>query len=183
MRATVRDAMSTDVATVPRHASVDDAERLLLQSGLDELFVTDEQGLLVGILPDYALLKRRMVAGCQTHQTVDSLMSRRFLVIGADSPLTVAGRYLREHVHRRLAVVDGMRLMGQVTRRSVLRLLATQELETQGPCESGQGEPTQPVETDARTQHRQDGHHLQRSRTASASRSSGNQPVLEHRLT
>ncbi len=124
MGATVRDAMSTDVVTVPRHTSLDDAERLLIEHGLDELFVTSEQGRLLGILPDYALLKHRMAGVCQRRPSVETLMSRRFLVIGVDTPLSVAARYLREHIHHRLAVVDDMRLLGQVTRQAVLRLMS-----------------------------------------------------------
>ncbi len=136
MRATVRDAMSIDVVSVPRHTSIDDAERLLIQHGLDELFVTDAQGRLLGVLPDYALLKHRMSAPAQECQSVECLMSRRFLVIGVDSPLAVASRYLREHVHRRLVVVDDMQLVGQVTRRSVLRWFALEVGDSQSPPES-----------------------------------------------
>jgi len=131
MGATVRDAMSTDVVSVPRHTSLDDAERLLIQHGLVELFVTNEQGLLLGILPDYALLKHRMADVCRRRQSVETLMTRRFLVIGVDSPLSVAARYLREHIHHRLAVVDDMRLVGQVTRHAVLRLLSVEATDTQ----------------------------------------------------
>ena len=130
MRATVRDAMSTDVVTIPRQTSLDDAERLLVDHRLSELFVTSEQGLLLGILPDYALLKYRMADVCQLRPSVETLMSRRFLVIGVDSPLTVAARYLREHIHPRLAVVNEMRLVGQVTRHSVLRRLSAEPIDT-----------------------------------------------------
>ncbi len=124
MRATVRDAMSTELVHVQRQSSIVDAECLLLQHGLDELFVTDAEGRLLGVVPDYALLKHRLAAPLENFQTIECLMSRRFLVIDVDSPLSVAARYLREHVHRRLAVVEDMRLVGQVTRRTVLRLLA-----------------------------------------------------------
>lgn len=132
MQATVRDAISTDVVTVPSSTSIDDAERLLVRYGLPELFVTNEQGHLQGILPDYALLKHRMAKLSHPERTVESLMSRRFLVIGADSPLSVAARYLREHVHVRLAVVDRMRLIGKVTRASVLQILSANPSVTQG---------------------------------------------------
>ena len=127
MPATVRDAMSMDVVTISCHASVDTAERLLVQHALDELFVTNEQGHLIGTLPDYAVLKHRMADVVSSESTVESLMSRRFLVIAADAPLTVALRYLREHVHHRLAVVEDMRLVGRVTRKAVLRILSGTE--------------------------------------------------------
>ncbi|MBX3436891.1 MAG: CBS domain-containing protein [Planctomycetaceae bacterium] len=115
--------MSTDVIAAPRQTSIADAERLLLTSGVDELFVIDERGALCGVVPDYELLKLRFVP-ILASQTVESVMSRRFLVIGPESSLAVAGRYLREHIHRRLAVVEGRRLIGQITRRAVLTQLA-----------------------------------------------------------
>jgi CBS domain-containing protein len=52
-------------------------------------------------------------------------MSRRFLVIGPDSPLSVAARYLREHLHHRLAVVENRQLIGVLTRTRVLEYLAS----------------------------------------------------------
>ncbi len=131
MQATVRDAMSTDVVATTCHTSITDAERLLISHGVDELFIIDERGLLCGVVPDYELLKRRL-SPCADQKTVEAIMSRRFLVIGADSPLTVAGRYLREHVHRRLAVVEERRLVGQLTRRAVLTWLMSWQ--TLSPC-------------------------------------------------
>ncbi len=135
--------MSTDVVAATCHTSIADAERLLISHGVDELFIVDERGLLCGVVPDYELLKRRLTP-CTEQKTVEAIMSRRFLVIGADSPLTVAGRYLREHVHRRLAVVEERRLVGQLTRRAALRwLMSWQEA---APCTE------QPVELAGRSQ-------------------------------
>lgn len=114
--------MSTDLVLATRQMSLEDAERMLLSSGVDELFVVDERGWLCGVVPDYELLKTRMTPSHDSG-TVESIMSRRFLVIGPETPLSVAGRYLREHVHRRLAVVEERRLIGQITRRSVLKWL------------------------------------------------------------
>jgi CBS domain-containing protein len=122
MPITVRDAMSTDLVATARKTSLADAERMLLSYGVDELFVVDERGWLCGVVPDYELLKARMAPSLEL-RTVEAVMSRRFLVIEPDSPLTLAGRYLREHVHRRLVVVEERRLLGQITRRSVLAWL------------------------------------------------------------
>jgi CBS domain-containing protein len=137
MQAIVRDAMSKDVASVNCHVSIADAERLLVRYGLEELFVSDNHGALCGVVPDYALLKQRLGDVANASLPVATIMSRRFLVITPDCPLTVAGRYLREHVHRRLAVVENMRLIGQVTRWSVLALLSS--LDSRGHDAPGNG--------------------------------------------
>lgn len=117
--------MSTELVVTTLRTSLAEAERMLLSCGVDELFVVDDGGALCGVVPDYELLKVRMTAACHS-ATVESVMSRRFLVIGPESPLTVAARYLREHVHRRLAVIDEGRLIGQVTRRSVIAWLRSE---------------------------------------------------------
>lgn len=130
MQATVRDAMSTDVVVTPLHTRISDAERLMLDHGVEELFVVDSEGLLCGVVPDYELLKWRLNPGSE-QQRVDMVMSRRFLVIGVDSSLIVAARYLREHIHRRLAVVEERRLIGQITRQAVLTWLKASDMHAQ----------------------------------------------------
>ena len=125
MEWTVRDVMTTEVVTLPINASLADAERLLLDTGAPEIFVVNEDGQLVGLLPDYEFLKLHLT---ETQQgNLESLMTRRFFVIGPESCLIVAARYLREHLHHRLAVVEDLRLIGMVTRSSVISKLAEQQ--------------------------------------------------------
>lgn len=127
MEPTVRDVMTQDVRTVPCNASLSDIEQILVDEHLSEVFVVDEEGFAVGVVPDYAVLKLHL-ADCTQPARLEAVMSRRFLVISPDSPLCVAARYLREHLHHRLAVVENRRLIGVVTRTSVLtRVIASSQ--------------------------------------------------------
>lgn len=139
MQQTVRDAMTTNVLAVPCHARIAEAEHMLLAHGVEELFVHDDENLLCGVVPDYELLKWRLSPSSE-QTSIDAIMSRRFLVIGPDSSLSVAARYLREHFHRRLAVVEQRRLIGQVTRRNILGWLASMA-DSLNPSSSRDGEP------------------------------------------
>lgn len=116
--------MKGNVATIPHNATLADAEQALVNGRLTELFVVDEEGFVVGILPDYAFLKLYLT-DAERPAAIDALMSRRFFVIGPDSLLSVAARYLRAHLHHRLAVVEDRRLIGVVTRTDVLEHLAS----------------------------------------------------------
>ena len=131
MELTVRDVMTRDVLTIPVDAPLADAERQLLAGGIGEVFVLDEAGFVVGVLPDYVLLRTRLSGGAEA-VTVASLMTRRFLVIGPESPLRVAARYLRDHLHHRLAVVENRRLIGLLRRIDVLRQCCTGDWEPGG---------------------------------------------------
>jgi CBS domain-containing protein len=124
MRPTVREMMTGDVRTIPCNATLADAERILLEQGLTELFVTDAEGHVVGVIPDYALVKLHLT-DAEPPRGLESVISRRFLVIGPESSLGVAARYLREHLHHRLAVVENRQLIGVLTRTRVLEYLSS----------------------------------------------------------
>lgn len=124
MQPTVREMMTGNVRTIPCNATLAEAERILIAERLPELFVTDEAGFVVGVIPDYALVKLHLT-DAEPPAGLETVMSRRFLVIGPDSPLSVAARYLREHLHHRLAVVENRQLIGVLTRTRVLEYLAS----------------------------------------------------------
>ncbi len=130
MQAVVGDVMSREIQTISRTISVYEALRLLVHRGVEELYVTDAEQRLIGILPDYELLKHQLSEPSDPQVTVERLMSRRFLVVAPATPLGVALRYLRESFHRRLAVVEGMQVVGQISRIDVLRELASQPVKT-----------------------------------------------------
>lgn len=124
MQPTVREMMTGNIRTIPCNTSLEEAERILVAERLTELFVTDEEGFVVGVIPDYTLVKLHLTDADPPHG-LETVMSRRFLVIGPDSPLSVAARYLREHLHHRLAVVENRQLIGVLTRTRVLEYLAS----------------------------------------------------------
>jgi len=120
--------MTGHVRTIPCNTTLAEAERILVAERLPELFVTDEEGFVVGVIPDYALVKLHLT-DAEPPDGLETVISRRFLVIGPDSPLSVAARYLREHLHHRLAVVENRQLIGVLTRTRVLEYLTSaQEL-------------------------------------------------------
>lgn len=100
------------------------AVRRLIDEGVTDAPVMDEQGLLAGMLSEYDCL--RLLAegrdGDPPRGPVREFMSRSFTrVPPAMDVYFVAGMFLAEPTQRRFAVVDDGDLVGVVTRKDILR--------------------------------------------------------------
>jgi CBS domain-containing protein len=127
MKITVRDLMTARPSAVETSTTIGDVLRLLLQEGISEVYVMDSTGTLVGVVPDYSLLKAQLN---QTSEMapVDSLMSRSVQVVHPNTTATEIVSVFRESRIRRMAVVEEGRLVGQISRRDLMRLLCMQDL-------------------------------------------------------
>jgi CBS domain-containing protein len=124
MRGTAAEVLTPTGAIVPVTASVDDAERRLVTLGAMELYVLEPDGQLAGVLPDYDLLKRRL-GGDNRNPCVGELMSRVDLRASCATPLRELAVQMRQSGRARIPVVANGRLIGEVTRTSLLRHLRT----------------------------------------------------------
>ena len=122
MRGTAAEVLTPTGAVVPVHASVEDAERRLATLGVSELYVLDPDGQLAGVLPDYDLLKRRL-EGNGRAICAGELMSRVELRASCSTPLRELAMHMRQSSRSRIPVVANGRLIGEVTRVSMLRHL------------------------------------------------------------
>ncbi len=121
-RLTVRDAMSPIRAWLSPSHTVAEAERILLAHDCCELYVVDEERQLIGVIPDYELLKQRLVEDHGRHSVADLMCVCRNGVDPND-PLSRVAATLRSNIHCQLPVVEGDRLIGVITRRGVLEIL------------------------------------------------------------
>lgn len=127
-----REIMTRSVVTVPTWTTVQDAARLLVSRGFTALPVIDEGGKLVGIVSEADLLRDRIPADprihgigdtpCNQSNTVAGVMttSVESLTPGADA--SDAARMMIDENIRCLPVVDGVGVVGVITRRDLLRL-------------------------------------------------------------
>ena len=134
---TAKDVMRTDIKTIRRSATLIEAAQMLLEHQISGLPVTDDSGLLVGIISEFALLAITYEPfSCR--QTVDDHMSRQVICVTPDTPLKELADTFILHRIRRLPVTENGRLVGMVSRRELLR--AT--LESGGPICSAQAVAT-----------------------------------------
>ena len=144
MQFTVRDLMTARPCAVETSMSMGDVLNLLLQEGISEVYVTDRSGKLVGVVPDYSLLKAQLNRVSEK-TPVDTLMSRNVQMVHPNTTASEIVSVFRESRFRRLAVVEEGRLVGQIARRDLMRLLCVQD------CLEDSAEDTETVTFPAET--------------------------------
>lgn len=123
---TARDVMTRRLVTFRAGVPIEVAMRTLIRKGISGAPVIDDAGALIGILSEYDCLK--VIAGDRMAMlfegpagTVGDYMTTGFHTVGPDVDLpTVANTFLTRRV-RRLPVVEHGQLIGQVSRRDVLK--------------------------------------------------------------
>lgn len=123
MRLTVADLMTEHPVTVSADCSADAAIDKLSRHRTNELYVTDESGHLLGVVPDFELLKAELSGEAQD-ATVEQLMSRSVPVFSPQSDAAEVARLFRDGRFTQFPVVSGGRLIGLITRGDVVRLMA-----------------------------------------------------------
>ena len=129
---TASDIMKTTLITTSPDCSLGEATQTLLENRISGLPVTTDDGTLVGVISEFALLS--ITYDPESHvQTVDEHMTRHVIHVGPDASLTEMADAFILHRIRRLPVVKDGKLVGLVSRRELLR----SALDLGGPiCES-----------------------------------------------
>jgi CBS domain-containing protein len=122
MRMTVGDLMCETPVTVGPDCTTDEALEAFFEYETPELYVVDKSGRLLGVLPDYELLKTQL-SGEARGARVEQLMSRSVPVFGVDVDAAEVAKLFRDNQCSRMPVVKSGRLVGVVTRSDVLRLM------------------------------------------------------------
>jgi len=122
---TAQDYMTRSVVTLAPEMNLLDAVEVLLDRRISGAPVVDSTGNLVGILSEQDCL--RAALGATYYGDLGGLVSdhmqRMVATVGDDTPIfDVARRFIEGHF-RRYPVVHGHRLVGQISRRDVLRAL------------------------------------------------------------
>ena len=86
----------------------------------------------------YELLKAKLL-GTPADAGVETLMSRHLTTVSPTMQAAQVASIFRSGNHRQLAVVEGGRLVGQITRRDILRLFAATEQLADAPASALRG--------------------------------------------
>jgi CBS domain-containing protein len=123
MRLTVADLMTQRPVIVSPDCSADEALEILSRHEASELYVTDKLGRLLGVVPDYELVKAEL-SGEARDACVEQLMCRSVPVFNPQSDAAEVARLFRDARFGQFPVVAGGRLVGLITRSDVVRLMA-----------------------------------------------------------
>lgn len=123
---TARDIMTKKLMTFRPEQTIPEAIAMLVRRQVSGGPVVDDEGNLVGVLSELDCLKI-VASGEYYHEEITEvrfvadLMSTELVTIAPDTGIyVIADRFLSLKL-RRLPVVDGRKLIGQVSRHDVLR--------------------------------------------------------------
>lgn len=123
MRMTVADLMSNCFVKVSPECSIDMALYKLERHSVSELYVSDSAGRLLGVLPDYEIIKAQL-SGESSGTTAEQLMSRAIPVFKPASDAAEVARMFREAHFHQFPVVQSGKLVGVIRRADIVKLMA-----------------------------------------------------------
>lgn len=124
----VADFMSRDLVTLTPQMEINRAMTILLERKISGAPVLDSDGFLVGVLTKRDCLKAALDASYYRDWggRVDAYMSHPVMTIEASMDIIRATNLFIEKPYRRFPVMEGGKLVGQLSRTDALRALAGQ---------------------------------------------------------
>jgi CBS domain-containing protein len=121
------DVMSSPVVSVPADAPLKEVAATLVEHGINAVPVVDRADRLIGIVSEADLLALetgRSTPGRAAPRTAREVMVQSVFSLTGDTDATAAARVMLRHRLKSVPVVAGERVVGMVTRRDLLRLIA-----------------------------------------------------------
>jgi CBS domain-containing protein len=121
----VEDYMARQLVTVQPGTCAAEAIGLLLRHEISGMPVVDDQGNLIGLLSERDCLKPLVDAQYFELPAVpvEQLMSTDVKTVTPQTDIMKVAELFLNNRYRRLPVLDGDRLVGQISRRDVLRAI------------------------------------------------------------
>ena len=121
----VKEYMSASLVTFTPELDVMNAIDILVKHRISGAPVVDERGNLVGLLSEKDCMKVALQAGYyeQLAGRVEDYMTRSVITVEAESSVLEVAKLFMENGPRRYPVVEDNRLVGQISRRDVLKAL------------------------------------------------------------
>ncbi len=121
----IRDYMAANLVTLSPDMEILRAIHLLVENRISGAPVVDEHGNLVGMLSEQDCMRVALNAGYHEEYGghVDEYMSNDVHTVEADASILELAQRFIEGAYRRFPVVEDARLVGQISRRDVLRAL------------------------------------------------------------
>lgn len=121
----VKDWMAANLVTLKPDMDVMDALARLVEARIAGAPVVDHHGNMVGMLSEFDCMKVALDSSYHGEWggRVSEFMTRDVITVPADMSIIDLARRFQESRLRRFPVMDDTRLVGQISRRDVLRAL------------------------------------------------------------
>lgn len=122
----VKDYMSANLVTLSPSTPILEAARRLVEQRISGAPVLDQQGNLVGLLSEKDCMRIALHAGYHSEAagTVAEYMHKDVKTVDAERNIVDVAMMFIEDDYRRYPVMKDGRLVGQISRRDVLKALA-----------------------------------------------------------
>jgi CBS domain-containing protein len=122
---TVRDYMAASLVTLKPDMQILKAVHELVQNRISGAPVVDEEGNLVGVLSEQDCMKVALQAGYYEEfgGRVEEYMNKDVHTVDAEASIVDLAEMFLSAPYRRYPVMEDNRLVGQISRRDVLRAL------------------------------------------------------------
>ncbi len=121
----VKDYMATNVITLSPEMGISEAVKILLSHRISGAPVVSESGELLGLLSEKDCLK--VIHDAAYHESMDGkvgdYMSTEVKTVTSHMGIAEVSELFINHSYRRFPVMNGDKVIGQISRRDVLRAL------------------------------------------------------------
>ncbi|QDT35359.1 CBS domain-containing protein [Thalassoglobus polymorphus] len=140
----IQSVIDTHMVTVLPETKIEEAENLLLQSKVSDVYIVNEQNALVGVVPDYDFLKYHSLRLCPK-KVITTIMSPVSKTLSLQDSFEKAFNVLCENIHPRVPVVDQTRLIGTISRLGLISLLLESEFVSENASATDPNQPHPPL--------------------------------------
>jgi len=120
----VKNVMTKTVITIDKDSSVHEVAKIMSEKGIGCIIVTDNDAP-VGMTTERDILRRVVAKGLHASKIkMNEIMSKPLITINGSMPIINAIRLMEKNNVRRLPIVEKGKLIGIVTQRDLLRVLA-----------------------------------------------------------
>jgi CBS domain-containing protein len=118
--------MVKDVVSADKNTSLYEVVRLIMDSSVGSVIIT-QTGVPIGIFTEKDIIHKVFGRGAELSEPVSGYMSTPLISIRSDKALKEAAQVMTQLKIRHLPVIDNDKLVGIISNRDILRVVAATE--------------------------------------------------------
>ena len=126
MQVRVRDLMTVNPVSVLTGTSLQEAATQMILAESSEIYITDHQMRLLGVVPDYQILKHKLMYQ-NLEAPIDSIMHVQIDAISPENDALELTHLFRDRRNSCMPVTENGRLVGKLSCRDLFRIIMTLE--------------------------------------------------------